>query len=235
MAARTISRIAACGLYSRDMNATPVRVWDLPVRLFHWAMVLLCGFSWWSAEEGGLTLQYHMWAGYLILTLVLFRVSWGFVGSASARFADFLHGPVRVLRAIPELLSPVPMPVAGHNPLGGWMVVALLVCLLLQTGSGLFANDDILNEGPLYQYVGKALSDTLTSLHHLNFNVLLGLVALHVLAIAWHRVRKGERLAAAMIHGRKSVDGPPPRLAAAWRALPWLVASAGLVALIVNL
>ena len=192
------------------MSATPAKVWDLPVRLFHWALVILCGFSWWSAEEGGLTLQYHMWAGYSILALVIFRVMWGFAGSASARFASFLHGPARVMAAVRELLTPAPMQVAGHNPLGGWMVAVMLVCLLVQTGSGLFANDDILNEGPLYKYAGKALSDTLTSLHHLNFNVLLGLVVLHVLAIVWHRVRKGERLTAAMVHGRKPwADGQP--------------------------
>jgi cytochrome b len=217
------------------MSAMPAKVWDLPVRLFHWALAVLCGFSWWSAEEGGLTLQYHMWAGYSILALVLFRVMWGFAGSASARFTSFLHGPSRVLAALREVWTRSPMTVAGHNPLGGWMVAVMLACLLVQTASGLFANDDILNEGPLYQYAGKALSDTLTSLHHLNFNVLLGLVALHVLAIAWHRVRKGEHLTAAMVHGRKAVTDSPPRLAPAWQALPWLAASAGIVAVIVNL
>lgn len=195
------------------MSASPVKVWDLPVRLFHWALAALCAFSWWSAEEGGLTLQYHMWAGYSILALVLFRVMWGFAGSASARFASFLHGPSRVLAALREVWTASPMTVAGHNPLGGWMVALMLACLLVQTGSGLFANDDILNEGPLYQYAGKALSYTLTSLHHVNFNLLLGLVALHVLAIVWHRVRKGERLTAAMVHGRKAVTASPPRLA----------------------
>ncbi|MGE3772500.1 MAG: cytochrome b/b6 domain-containing protein [Gammaproteobacteria bacterium] len=217
------------------MSLSTVRVWDLPVRLFHWAIVALLGYSWWSGEEGGMMLEYHMWSGYAVLTLVLFRVLWGFAGSGTARFADFVRGPAAMLASLRELWSARPLHFAGHNPLGGWMVLALLACLLVQTLSGLFANDDLFNEGPLYKHVGKALSDTLTGVHHLNFGVLLALVALHVAAVAWHRLRKGERLVGAMIHGRKSLDAPAPVLARAWRALPWLALSAGVVAIVVNL
>lgn len=217
------------------MNLAIVRVWDLPVRLFHWGIVALLGYSWWSGEEGGMTLEYHMWSGYAVLTLVLFRVLWGFAGSGTARFASFVRGPAAVLASLRELGSARPLHLAGHNPLGGWMVLALLLCLLVQTSSGLFANDDLFNEGPLYEHVSKALSDTLTAVHHLNFGLLLGLVALHVAAVAWHRLRKGERLVGAMIHGRKRLDGPAPALARARRALPWLALSAGVVAFVVNL
>lgn len=217
------------------MREREVLVWDWPVRLSHWAFVVLCGFSWWSAEEGGLTLQYHMWSGYALLTLVLFRLLWGCVGSDPARFSDFIHGPRRVLGSVRELLGPQPLAIAGHNPLGGWMVLLLLLALLLQAVSGLFANDDLLNEGPLYRHVGKDLSDWFTGIHHLNFTVLLVLVALHVLAIAWHRLRKGEHLVASMLHGRKPVSGHAPRLAGPVRALACLALSAGLVSLIVNL
>ncbi|HMM75782.1 MAG TPA: cytochrome b/b6 domain-containing protein [Gammaproteobacteria bacterium] len=217
------------------MNLAIVRVWDLPVRLFHWGIVALLGYSWWSGEEGGMTLEYHMWSGYAVLTLVLFRVLWGFAGSGTARFASFVRGPAAVLASLRELGSARPLHLAGHNPLGGWMVLALLLCLLVQTSSGLFANDDLFNEGPLYEHVSKALSDTLTTVHHLNFGLLLGLVALHVAAVAWHRLRKGERLVGAMIHGRKRLDGPAPALARARRALPWLALSAGVVAFVVNL
>lgn len=217
------------------MREREVIVWDLPVRLFHWALVVLCGFSWWSAEAGGLTLQYHMWSGYALLTLVLFRLLWGFVGSEPARFSNFVHGPRRVLGSVRELLGPRPLALAGHNPLGGWMVLLLLLALLLQTVTGLFANDDLFNEGPLYRHVGKDLSDWLTGIHHLNFTALLVLVAVHVLAIVWHRFRKGEHLVASMLHGRKSVPGNAPRLAGPGRALACLAASAGLVSLVVNL
>jgi cytochrome b len=217
------------------MRGAVVNVWDLPVRLFHWAVLALCAFSWWSAERGGLMLKYHFWSGYALLTLVLFRILWGLFGSETARFGDFLHGPRRVLATLRELPGPRPLRVAGHNALGGWMVLALLVVLLLQAGSGLFANDDLFNEGPLYRHVGKSVSDWLTGFHHTNFTALLALVALHVLGVGWHRLRKGERLVAAMIHGRKADVGVAPRLAGNGRALLCLAAAGGLVALIVNL
>jgi len=132
------------------MNTEAVRVWDLPVRLFHWLIVVLLAVSWWSAEQGGVMLKYHMWSGFTVLTLVLFRVAWGFVGSRYARFTDFVHGPRQVFGTLGALFDRRPLAIAGHNPLGGWMVVALLVCLLVQTMTGLFANDDLFNEGPLY-------------------------------------------------------------------------------------
>lgn len=212
-----------------------VKVWDLPVRLFHWAVLVLCAFSWWSAERGGLMFKYHFWSGYALLTLVLFRILWGLFGSETARFGDFLHGPRRVLATLRELPGPRPLKVTGHNALGGWMVLALLAVLLLQAGSGLFANDDLFNEGPLYRHVGKSVSDWLTGFHHTNFTALLALVALHVLGVGWHRLRKGERLVAAMIHGREADVGVAPRLAGNGRALLCLAAAAGLVALVVNL
>lgn len=217
------------------MTPVPTRVWDLPVRLFHWSVVGLLGWSWWSGEEGGMQLQSHMWAGYAVLALVLFRVLWGFAGTGTARFSSFVRGPRATLASARELLDRRPRREAGHNPLGGLMVLALLLCLLVQTVSGFFANDDLFNEGPLYKHAGKALSDTLTAVHHLNFEVLLTLVGVHIAAVLWHRLRKGERLVAAMILGRKAIDGPPPPLASAWRALPWLAVSAAVVALIVNL
>lgn len=217
------------------MRREGTRVWDLPVRVFHWTLLPLCAFSWWSAEAGGLMLKYHFWSGYTLLTLVLFRVLWGVCGSETARFRHFLHGPRRVLATLRELPGPQPLAVAGHNALGGWMVLALLAALLLQAGSGLFANDDLFNEGPLYATVGKAASDRLTGFHHSNGGVLLGLVVIHVVAIAWHRLRKGERLVAAMVHGHKPIPLPPLRFAANSRALACLAAAAALVALIVNL
>lgn len=212
------------------MSAPTTPVWDLPVRLFHWSLLALVCFSWWSGEQGEMWLKYHFWSGYAILTLVLFRTGWGFWGSHYARFAQFLRGPVAVLHSWRELWTARPMAVLGHNPVGGWMVIALLLGLAVQTVTGLFANDDIMWEGPLYAHVSKDLSDRLTGIHELNFNLLLALVAVHVAAIAWHRWRKGERLVRAMLTGEK----PAPAgmavtpMVSLWRALLVLL-GAGLV------
>lgn len=219
------------------MNEHRVRVWDLPVRLFHWVIVGLVCFAWWSAEEGGVTLKYHMWGGYTVLGLVLFRIAWGFAGSRYARFADFVHGPRRVLETARAVWTPAPSAAIGHNPLGGWMVLALLLSLLVQAGTGLFANDDLFNEGPLYAHVGKDLSDTLTGIHHLNFDVLCVLIAVHVAAVAWHRLRKSENLVSAMFSGYKQLPAPAPAATPTgpWRAGLIALASAAVVATIVNL
>ena len=220
------------------MNTEAVRVWDLPVRLFHWLIVVLLAVSWWSAEQGGVMLKYHMWSGFTVLTLVLFRVAWGFVGSRYARFTDFVHGPRRVFGTLGALFDRRPLAIAGHNPLGGWMVVALLVCLLVQTMTGLFANDDLFNEGPLYSHVSKALSDRLTAIHHVNFSVMVALVGIHVLAVVWHRLRKGEQLVSAMITGRKTLPqgvAVPAEPVGVWRVLVLIAASAAIVGVLINL
>ncbi|MEQ8663939.1 MAG: cytochrome b/b6 domain-containing protein [Gammaproteobacteria bacterium] len=219
------------------MNRYLVHVWDLPVRLFHWLLVIAIPFSWWSAEEGGVMLKYHMWCGYTIFGLVLFRLGWGFLGTRYARFADFVHGPRRMFAAFGELFDRRPLAVPGHNPLGGWMVVLMLLVLAVQVGSGLFANDDLFNEGPLYALVGKDASDRLTALHHFNFSLLSGLIVVHVAAIAWHRVRKGEHLVRAMVTGRKQLPAPATPLArvSVWRPLVLAAASAAIVAAVVKL
>ena len=214
-----------------------VEVWDLPLRLWHWMLVVLIAFSWWSGTVGGMTLQYHLWSGYAILSLLWFRIGWGWIGGEHARFVNFIRGPRHVLASLRELASPRPLAIAGHNPLGGWMVVALLIALAVQTTSGLFANDDIMTEGPLYDKVSKLMSDRLSHLHVINFYCLLGLIAVHVLAIAYHRARKGEQLTQAMVSGRKRLPRGTPAAAPAnlWRAAVLLVVGSGIVALIVNL
>lgn len=181
-------------------------------------------------------LRYHLWCGYCVLTLVLFRLMWGVVGGEYARFAQFVRGPRAVLAALPGLLNKRALAAGGHNPLGGWMVLALLAVLLVQAGTGLFANDDIFIEGPLYAHVSKDLSDRLSAYHGFNFVLLAGLVSGHILAIIWHRWRKGEALTSAMVTGRKYLPraSTPARVASAWRALLLLGVAAGLVAGIVN-
>ena len=219
------------------MNYERIKIWDVPVRLTHWAFVALIAFSWWSGEEGGNAMTWHMWSGYTILTLVLFRIAWGFVGSTTARFSSFVRGPRAVMEYVGTLRHRAASGHPGHNALGGWSVVLLLVSMVVQATTGLFANDDIMTEGPLVHLISKALSDRLTSIHHFNFNVLLALAAVHIGAVAYYLFYKRENLVAAMITGMKQVASPVPaalRHVGVGRALVVLALAAGAVYLIVN-
>jgi cytochrome b len=162
-----------------------------------------------------------MRAGYAILALVLFRILWGFAGSTHARFSSFLAGPSACIAFARKLLVRAPAASAGHNPLGGWMVLALLLALLFQTGTGLFANDDILIEGPLASLVTKARSDQLTSWHYWNFNLLLALAAVHFIAVLYHAGFMKENLIGAMFTGVKHLPAAAGSVAARF-ASPWL-------------
>lgn len=183
-----------------------MRVWDLPVRLFHWLLVVMCGISWITAEMGGNAMEWHMWSGYVVLGLVLFRILWGIWGSETARFSHFIHGPITVLSYTRSLLKPNYKAAMGHNPLGGWSVISLLLILAIQAISGLFANDDIANEGPLYHLVRKATSNFLSQVHQYSFNILLGLVILHLAAIIFYHVKHRVNLLKPMLTGDKLVD-----------------------------
>lgn len=208
-----------------------VRVWDLPTRLFHWLLVALVAGSFATGKVGGNAMIYHEWCGEAILALLIFRVVWGFIGSAPSRFGTFLAGPSTVFRYALTLLRRDEDHHLSHNPLGGWSVMAMLLVLLIQAGTGLFANDDIFIEGPLYKWVSKATSDRLTSIHHFNHDVIIVLVAVHVAAVLFHLVYKKENLILPMITGRKSWKGSPKVAAApapAWLAA--LVATAAAVA-----
>lgn len=210
-----------------------LRVWDVPVRLFHWLLVTLLVVSFTTAQIGGNAMQYHEWSGLTILTLVLFRVLWGFAGSTYARFGGFLRGPRSALEYARTLLRGRPAFHAGHNPLGGWMILLLLTSLLVQAGTGMFANDDVMIEGPLVKHVSKETSDLLTRIHHFNFNVLLALVTLHVGAALYYLRAKRENLILPLFTGSKQVpEGVPAqdrRGGPVWLALVLLAASAGMV------
>jgi len=211
-----------------------VRVWDLPVRVFHWVLVLLLGFSWYTGKSGGLDeMTWHMWSGYAVLALVLFRVSWGLVGSTTARFSNFLYGPRAAASYAADLVRRQSPRYLGHTPLGGWMAAVLLLILLVQTGTGLFANDDIFIEGPLFSWVAKETSDWLTTIHKWNFELLLVLVGVHVAAVLYYAVALRENLVKAMFTGRKrlpaGVTDPRFRFASLGTALLMLGLSAGAV------
>lgn len=199
-----------------------VFVWDLPLRLFHWSLPLLLIVLYVTAEVMDDGIETHALAGYALLALLLFRLLWGFVGGTYARFAEFLRGPQAVLRYTRTLPTKAMDPYAGHTPLGGWVMLVLLAGLLLQAVLGLFSNDDILFDGPLRRLVSKEMSDTLTALHAELFPVLLGLIILHIGAVLYYRLRKGENLVSAMITGYKKLpaeaDAVPSQGGKSWLA-----------------
>jgi len=187
------------------MSPTRVRVWDVPTRLLHWLMVVSFAVSWWTGKSG--RLEWHRWSGYLVLGLIVFRIYWGFVGGSTARFAAFLRGP----RIIASYLRGTWRPVPGHNPLGALSVIALLGLTGVQVALGLFAVDvDGIESGPLSMYVSFETGRAAAEWHETVFDALLWLVALHIIAIAWYRLFRGEHLLSAMIHGKRDVPGDPP-------------------------
>ncbi|WP_430461175.1 cytochrome b/b6 domain-containing protein [Thalassolituus sp. LLYu03] len=185
------------------MSDHSIRVWDGFVRLFHWLLVLVIGAAWWTAEQGGDWMDWHKRCGYALLGLVVFRVLWGFAGTAYARFRHFLYSPQRTLAYTLALLKGREPVYLSHNPLGGWAVVVLLLWCAAQAGTGLFANDDIMTEGPLVHLVGYDLSLDITRVHKLLFDGLLILAGLHIAAVAYHQRLRKEPLVQAMITGRK--------------------------------
>lgn len=181
-------------------------VWDLPVRLVHWLIVLAVAGSWATHYAGIEWFAWHRRLGYAALVLVVFRVAWGFVGTRHARFGSFLRGPREILDYLRGRTAGGRV---GHNPLGALGVVALLGVLLLQASTGLFANDEIMNAGPFYGWIDPTLSNRLTTLHRLSSDALLVLIALHVLAVAWHVLGRRQPLLRAMFTGRKPAADVP--------------------------
>ena len=181
----------------------PVRVWDPATRLFHWALVCAVGVALYTAEFGDYdSMDLHALAGFSVLTLVLFRLVWGIIGSRRSRFGDFVRGPKVVIDYVRHTLSGDAAAPVGHNPLGGWSVVALLGALLLQAMTGLFSRDDILFAGPLASRVSDAVSATVTEVHETIGTLVMILIAVHLAAIVAYYV-KGENLLWPMIVGRK--------------------------------
>ena len=221
-----------------------IRVWDLPERLFHWALVILMATSYISAQAGGDWMKLHFWSGYAILTLLLFRIVWGFVGSTTARFSDFVKGPSAAFRHIAELAGTDRPREAGHNPLGGAMVVVLIFAVLAQVIAGLFSADTDTGTvtGPLSHLVADKWIERATAFHTFWVNVLLVLVALHVLAAIVYLVWKRQNLIAAMIHGHKPLDdvvlagapAPTLRFASGRLAISLLIVCAAIVYFIVR-
>jgi cytochrome b len=203
-----------------DRGPRKTLVWDLPTRLFHWLIVLFVTVSFVTVNIGGNAMQYHEWSGFTILTLVLFRVVWGVIGSEPSRFKTFLKGPATVWRYAATTLRREPECHLTHNPLGGWSVAALLIVLLVQAGTGLFANDDIATEGPLYGWVSKATSDWITQAHEFNAGIIEALIALHLAAVLFHLLYKRVNLIVPMLTGDMPCEAEhgPPGMRPLWLA-----------------
>jgi len=193
-------------------DAVRVRVWDLPTRLFHWVLAACVIGSVVSAKIGGNAMVWHFRLGYVVFTLLAFRLLWGMVGGRWSRFRSFVYAPVTLLRYLRGGSRAEEHHEVGHSPLGALSVFALLVILAAQVGSGLFADDEIANTGPLIKFVSGATSSTLTAWHK-TFGqwTILALVVLHVAAIAMYRLRRGRDLVRPMLVGDKLLPpGVPP-------------------------
>jgi cytochrome b len=219
-----------------------IRVWDVPVRLFHWVLVILLAVSYFSGRAGAMKL--HFWSGWAILTLLLFRIAWGFVGSTTARFSDFVKGPRAGASYLRSLVFGQSTFDVGHNPVGGLMVVVLLLAVLVQVAVGLFSADTDMGtvNGPLANLIPDRWVDRLTHVHHFWVNVLLLLIALHVLAALVYLVWKRQNLTGAMFTGSKprhhvvptGASEPELHFASGWLALALLIGAAAVAYAIVR-
>lgn len=182
-----------------------IAVWDWPIRLTHWGLVITMALSWWSAENGEMAV--HSYSGFTLLGLLIFRVYWGFHGGSTALFRQFLHGPQSVLSYLrgsqpdaPSLYQP------GHTPLGGWSVMLLLLLLCSQVSTGLFAVDvDGLESGPLSRYISFDAARIAAQSHEILFNLLLAMVVIHIGAIVFYLLIRKTNLILPMLNGRKQI------------------------------
>ena len=200
-----------------------VRVWDLPTRTFHWLLAVCVVVSIVSARIGGGAMTWHFWSGYIVFALLAFRVIWGFVGGRWSRFGAFVYAPAAGLRYLRGRSLPGEHHHVGHSPLGAASVLALLGLLVVQVATGLLADDEIASSGPLVSLVSSATSAA-ASHWHKDWGqwILIALIVLHVGAIAFYWLRRGQNLVGAMLYGDKllsrdvpaSVDTPSRRLLA---------------------
>ncbi|MDO9073610.1 MAG: cytochrome b/b6 domain-containing protein [Rubrivivax sp.] len=206
----------------------PVRVWDLPTRLFHWTLALAVAGSVVSAKIGGNAMVWHFRFGYLVLTLLAFRILWGLVGGRWSRFTSFVYAPATLLRYLRGRAAPQEQLEVGHSPTGALSVFALLAVLLVQLGTGLVADDEIANQGPLNRYVSSDTVMSATSWHKSWGQwLVLGLVALHLAAIAFYLLKWNINLVRPMLLGDKSLppSTPPSADGLPQRALALLLAA----------
>jgi cytochrome b len=184
-----------------DTGLVTIRVWDAPLRVFHWLLLAAVATAIATGLAGGEWMAWHGRAGLAIVGLLTFRVVWGLVGSTTSRFSHFFPTPARLRAYFSGAWQGV-----GHNPLGAFSVFALLGLLALQVGTGLFSNDDIAFAGPLAQWASEETVSDLTGWHHRLINLLYGLIGLHIAAIIFYALVKRERLVPPMVTGKKTLE-----------------------------
>jgi cytochrome b len=186
---------------------TPVKVWDAATRVFHWLLLISVLAAWWTAENDQLNL--HKICGLFILGLVTFRLYWGFYGSHTSRFSHFLVSPRAAWRYAQTLPRSSPGSSLGHNPMGGWSVIAMLALIGGQVALGLFATDiDGLESGPLSHFVSFRAGRLAAQLHEILFNGLLSLIVLHICAVLFYVFIKKEDILKGMITGQRNMVPP---------------------------
>lgn len=196
-----IDSLSAADLPATATEERIIRLWDLPLRLFHWLLVAAVSFAIVTAKVGGEWMVWHGRAGIFIAGLLGFRLAWGVFGSAAARFAGFAPRPSNLRAYVQGKWRGL-----GHNPLGAFSVFLLLGLLVAQVVTGLLANDDIDFEGPWFNAIDKDLSDKLTGWHHHLSNYLLAFIGLHVAALLFYLLARKTNLVGPMLTGRKKID-----------------------------
>ena len=186
-----------------------IKVWDLPTRIFHWSLAVLVTFDLVIEGEEGWEFSAHSYVGYAILLLLLFRLVWGFVGGEHARFADFLSGPAKARDYACSLMKRGPTPYLGHNPLGGWMILALMATLFVIVVTGLMVQGEHGATGPLTSYISHDAMEWAEEIHEGAANFMIALIILHVLGVIVSSRAHGENLVHAMFSGKK--DSPAGR------------------------
>lgn len=187
------------------MSSVKSRIWDLPTRLMHWALVISIAVCWWSGTNN--ELDYHVYSGYAALWIVLMRVYWGFAGSSTALFKNFVRGPRAIIAYVRTLHWRNTPHAPGHNPLGALSVLALLGVVLTVVVLGLFAVDvDGLYSGPMSLYVTFKKGRHLARLHYQWFEYMLWVIGLHLAAVAFYYVHKRHNLVGQMISGKAPVE-----------------------------
>jgi cytochrome b len=219
------------------MSGAPrsVVVWDLPTRLFHWIMAGLVAAAYATWRLGWMNV--HGWVGEAALALLIFRLAWGFLGSDTARFSRFVASPRAVAQHMRFALLREPDRQVGHNPAGGWMVLLLLALIAVETLTGIYSANDVVDVGPLTELVPASIANAIDRAHALVWDFLLAAIVVHVAAIAGYAVAKGHNLVRPMITGTKNLPraAPAPQLASRVRAGVVFVLSAAAAALIANL
>jgi cytochrome b len=195
---------------SSSITKSTVRVWDLPTRIFHWSLVFCIAFAWvsyeYAAELKDNALLWHRWNGYAILVLIVFRLIWGVVGSSTSRFSAFIRWPWFAFIYAIDMLKGKKRNFLGHNPLGTWMIIALVLVVITQGILGLFILDhNGFVAGPLQGLISDSWGKYFGKLHRLGFKLILALASIHIIANSLYGLLKKDPLIRAMVTGVKPV------------------------------